>query len=163
MRFNGYYCAAAIAALTLSTSAAQDAAPAGVDEVTQLNGSVLLKAGSYHVQSQMVLPHLDEMRRISEHRERCLAAADAQQLFPVFEQPALTGCRLDLLNVSANEHQYALVCVAVNGGSGSAKLKFDGHHLKASLDAKMGGKNMTFSQYVQAEWQGPCTAADAVH
>jgi hypothetical protein len=118
--------------------------------------AAVIGAGSYAIESQMVMPHLDEMRRISEHQTECVAQDDAAQFFPVFKQPALIGCRLRDEPSSDFELNYVLTCDSVNGASGSAQLRLDGEHIKGILKAKMGGKNMTFSQHIQATREGDC-------
>lgn len=113
-------------------------------------------AGRYHIESQMLLPHLEEMRRISEHQSLCVGAAEALGFFPVALQPALRGCALVARPETDAALDYVLVCKSVNGASGYARLAVDGDNVKGVLEAKMGGKNMTFSQHVTAQREGDC-------
>ena len=112
--------------------------------------------GFYEIESQMVLPHMEEMRRILKNVNACIDDGDAAHLFPVFHQPALAGCVLVPSDVGVATAHYVLNCTGVNGATGTAKLKFTDHHIRGELNAKMGGKNMTFSQYVKARRDGRC-------
>lgn len=116
----------------------------------------LVPDGQYTVAAQMVLPHLEEMRRHSEQHSVCVRADDVSVLFPVFRQPALLGCALEQRGADADGIRYELVCTAVRGGSGNARLQFNEAGLRGTLEAKMGGKNMTFSQFIRAERIGGC-------
>ncbi|MGB1883838.1 MAG: hypothetical protein ACPHUF_08045 [Gammaproteobacteria bacterium] len=56
---------------------------------------IQFERGRYVVESRMVLPHLDEMRRMVTLHEVCLDKGPAiLQLFPVTGQPALRGRQL---------------------------------------------------------------------
>ena len=120
--------------------------------------STTIMDGIYAVESQMVLPHLDEMRRVSQHQSPCIANSDATLFFPVFHQPAMTGCALHREKIGADTVDYKLTCASVNGATGTAKLTIRGEHVKGELKAKMGGKNMTFSQHIDATRTGDCTS-----
>lgn len=114
-------------------------------------------AGRYSIESQMVLPHMEEMRRIHKRVDACVGPGEVARLFPVFNQPALTGCAL-LHTISDKETAYfQLECAGVNGASGNASLNLEGERIHGTLIAKMGGKNMTFSQIVNAQRRGSCT------
>lgn len=119
-------------------------------------GAEVPPAGQYALESQMILPHLDEMRRLSRHRTVCIEGQDADKFFPVFLQPAFIGCELRAEAGEAAVQHYVLLCDAVNGASGHAHLKQCAGGLRGELKAKMGGKNMTFSQFVTAIYSGPC-------
>jgi hypothetical protein len=112
--------------------------------------------GIYAVESQMVLPHLDEMRRVSDHQSPCIVNSDATLFFPVFHQPAMTGCALHPEEIGTETIAYKLICASANGATGTAKLSIRDGHVKGELKAKMGGKNMTFSQYIDATRTGEC-------
>ena len=118
--------------------------------------SSTIKDGTYAVESRMVLPHLDEMRRVSEHQSTCIVNSDATLFFPVFHQPAMTGCALHPEEIGAETVAYKLICASVNGATGTAKLSIRDGHVKGELKAKMGGKNMTFSQFIDATRTGEC-------
>ena len=114
-----------------------------------------LQSGLYVVESRMVLPHLDEMRRIVETRDICVRSAESLlDFFPVSQQPAMIGCRLVPLDHSKTD--FVLRCDAINGAEGHASLQLGASHIKGRLEAKMGGKNMTFSQLIKARRRGNC-------
>ena len=111
--------------------------------------------GQYEIVWQTVMPHLDEMRRISDRETRCLRGT-ASELFPVLRQPALRGCDLG----ASGAGRYQLACASERVASGSATLSAEPATLRGTLTIKMGGKNMTFSQHVTATRRGSCSARD---
>lgn len=118
-------------------------------------------AGRYRVTSQLLMPHLDEMRRTSSNSEACLAPSAPEALFPVFAQYALGGCRLGYPKASADGVDYVLVCASARVASGTAHLARGDTAVVGTLAVKMGGKNMTFTQRVVAERMGDCAAGEA--
>ena len=119
------------------------------------------EAGRYRLASQLLMPHLDEMRRTSSASEACLAPLAPEALFPVFAQYALGGCRLGYPKDSGDSVDYVLVCASARVASGTARLVRSDAGVVGTLAVKMGGKNMTFSQRVVAERVGDCTAQEA--
>jgi len=101
---------------------------------------------------------MEEMRRIHKHVNACVNDGDAVQLFPIFHQPALTGCVLTPQEYVGETSRYVLDCQGVNGASGTAELAIKDALITGELVAKMGGKNMTFSQYINAKRIGNCFA-----
>lgn len=118
----------------------------------------LLVPGRYDLAVQMVMPHLDEMRRIVTHAQRCVTSATPEVLFPVLEQPALGGCALGYPRHAPDHSDYVLVCASARVASGTATLTRQGDGVFGLLTVKMGGKNMTFSQRVEAHRVGACAA-----
>lgn len=112
--------------------------------------------GQYEITWQTVMPHLDEMRRISDRETRCLRG-DPSELFPVLRQPALRGCTLG----TSAAGRYRLACTSDRVASGNATLSGDTSTLRGALTVKMGGKNMTFSQHVTATRRGSCSGRDS--
>ena len=95
------------------------------------------------------MPHLEENLRYATTREqRCLQLDDLDSLFPILRHPALEGCHLN--------DRYRLVCANPQVASGTARLDAAGGRIAGILDVKMGGKNMTFSQRVEAVRQRDC-------
>lgn len=118
--------------------------------------SFTLQPGSYDITAQMVMPHLEEMRRIVTQEQRCLGDDNPVALFPVLRQPALRGCALDYGVQDADTFQYVLVCETARVATGTARLNRSGDRIVGTLDVKMGGKNMTFSQRIEAVLRGGC-------
>jgi hypothetical protein len=117
----------------------------------------LVSPGEYDLRTRMVMPHLDEMRRSERHQRLCMdEAATAASLFPVLEQPALRGCTLDHAQADGPDTSFVLVCASSRVASGTARLSQDGNLIEGVLEVKMGGKNMTFAQYVAAVRVGGC-------
>lgn len=131
------------------------AVPAAADEP-----SVLLPAGRYRLASQMQMPHLEEMRRQVAHLTRCIADDDLRALFPVLDQPALRGCALGFPRALAKGMHYSLVCQSARVASGTADVERTRRGVIGMLRIKMGGKNMTFTQRVEAERLAPVCDED---
>lgn len=112
--------------------------------------------GSYEVTSQMIMPHLDEMRRISTTVPRCLRESAVFGLFPVMDQPALRGCRFGFERAEGEAYHYLLVCQTARVATGSATVRLTEKGISGIVDVKMGGKNMTFSQRIEAIQAGRC-------
>ena len=116
------------------------------------------QAHSYEVAATMVMPHLDEMRRQVSQHTRCVKDDEPSALFPVMDQHALRGCRLGYPKTVADaRREYVLVCASARVASGTASIDESGAVLVGQLAVKMGGKNMTFSQRVEARRGAPCT------
>ena len=89
------------------------------------------------------MPHLEENLRYAVVREqRCLRLDDFNSLFPILRHPSLEGCHLD--------DRHRLVCANPQVASGSARLDTAGGRVAGTLEVKMGGKNMTFDQRIDA-------------
>ena len=118
-------------------------------------------AHRYEIASTMLMPHLDEMRRQVSHHTRCIKDDRPADLFPVFEQHALRGCTLGYEKVvetaSGARHDYVLSCASARVASGTASIERAGQKRVGMLAVKMGGKNMTFSQRIEAQRGAPCT------
>ena len=125
-------------------------------------------AHSYQIAATMVMPHLDEMRRQVVQHTRCVKDENPSGLFPVLEQHALRGCRLDYPKIESKtagkadgtRRDYVLVCASARVASGTASIDDKGQNLVGTLAVKMGGKNMTFSQRVEAQRGATCTPPD---
>ena len=118
-------------------------------------------AYTYQIAATMIMPHLDEMRRQVTQQSRCVKDDVPGGLFPVMEQHALRGCRLDypksVENADGRRREYVLVCASARVASGTASIDETGQRLVGMLIVKMGGKNMTFSQRVEARRGAACT------
>ena len=122
---------------------------------------VLEVPGLYRLETRTLLPHLEEMRRKSVVETKCLDEPHVESLFPILLQPGLKECNLLLLDTAVGEFVYKLQCGALNGAEGLAKISRQanlggGDIIDAELNAKLGGKNMTFSQFTKAQWIGAC-------
>lgn len=123
--------------------------------------ALVFPAGNYALVAQMIMPHLDEMRRVRTEETQCLGGDEPGALFPVLRQPALRGCRLAYETRSEETRDYVLECASARVASGRANLRLASGRITGMLEVKMGGKNMTFSQRVVATPQGDCSIADA--
>ena len=121
--------------------------------------SANLESGLYELETQTLLPHLDEMRRNITTTTVCLKNDGLKQLFPILAQPGLKDCFFRRHTTEKDTTFFLLQCPGLNGAQGRATLQEQGNRLKASLDAKLGGKNMTFSQTTKAKRLGVCSPA----
>jgi hypothetical protein len=121
-----------------------------------------LAGGRYDISAQMLMPHLEEMRRIRTREARCIAPGDAAALFPVLRQPALRGCAFAHGERGPAGFEYLLVCESARVASGRAQFEQRSDRIIGVMDVKMGGKNMTFTQRIEARRDGDCDDGDAV-
>ena len=106
------------------------------------------------------MPNLEENLRYATTRERrCLRLDDAASLFPILRHPSLEGCHLDDERRRGTSVRYRLVCASAQVASGTARLDAAGERIAGILEVKMGGKNMTFSQRIEAVRQRDCGPA----
>ena len=112
--------------------------------------------GLYQLETQTLMPHLDEMRHKTRRSTACFDGEQIQQLFPIMRQPGLKDCYFRQSSVTDGTAFFRLECDGLNGAVGTAILKSDKGRLKAVLDAKLGGKNMTFTQTSWARKLGDC-------
>lgn len=122
-----------------------------------LAANVRVATGLYNIESYTVMPHLEEMRRITKTGQHCVAEGDVTGLFPVMRQTAFRGCVL--LPRASDEGEYELRCQTELVATGLAVLDHDASTITGALAVKMGGKNMTFSQHTTAHFIGPCGGA----
>jgi Protein of unknown function (DUF3617) len=116
--------------------------------------STPIAPGLYTLTIETRLPHLEEALRYATVRTtKCLAADSADSFFPVLQHEALSGCTLVATD---RADTFALSCRNSEAATGSAT--FDSSHsgVHATLNLKMGGKNMTLSQRVVGARQGGC-------
>jgi hypothetical protein len=119
-----------------------------------------LPAGAYTLAAQTLMPHLDEMRWVVRREERCYDGSDAlPSLFPVLRQAALTGCSLGSGERDGERLRYELTCASPRVATGSAEILPTAQGAVGKLEVRMGGKNMTFSQRVEALRHGDCGPA----
>jgi len=118
--------------------------------------------GHYLLTAQLVMPHLEEMRRMSTHGEQCLSGTTPEALFPVLRQPALRGCRFTDGKRAGTRNEYVFACASARVASGHMALTHapERDRVTALLEVKMGGKNMTFSQRVVARRDGDCRSGE---
>ena len=103
------------------------------------------------------MPNLEENLRYATTREqRCLQLDEFASLFPILRHPSLAGCRLDDERRRGSSARYRLACASPQVASGAARLDAAGERIVGILEVKMGGKNMTFSQRIEAVRQRDC-------
>jgi hypothetical protein len=113
--------------------------------------------GLYEITVRTVMPNLEENLRYATTREqRCLRLDELAALFPILRHPSLEGCHLDDERRRGNSVRYRLVCASPQVASGTARLDAAGERIAGILEVKMGGKNMTFSQRIEAVRERDC-------
>lgn len=109
----------------------------------------------YEMSTQTGMPHLDDNLRYAIVRERrCLDTADLSRAFWIVGHESLQGCRLDKTDDSGTD--YRLVCDGTTGASGDATWEFEPQRITGTLRVRLGGKNMTFWQRIDARPVGAC-------
>jgi hypothetical protein len=108
-------------------------------------------SGFYQVTTETTMPHLDENLRYATMRERrCLNDQKLSSAFPIMAHNALAGCTLDHENREGEMISYVLSCGGGHGTTGAARWQLGTGEIRGTLDVRLGGKNMTFSQRVTA-------------
>ncbi len=119
-----------------------------------------VRPGTYDITAQTVMPHLEENLRYATTRERrCLRSHDLPSVFPILRHQSLEGCELGDASRHGDTIRYLLVCKNPHVATGAARLDAGPGRITGILEVKMGGKNMTFSQRVDAARQGNCELA----
>ena len=110
----------------------------------------------YEITSETSMPHLEEnLRYTLERSRRCLGRDDLASAFPMLHHPSLTGCELHAQSHDQKVLHYVLVCNR-SATTGTAVWRLEDQVIRGTLDVKLGGKNMTFSQRVTARPIGKC-------
>jgi len=116
--------------------------------------------GAYDITASTAMPHLEESLRYATTRERrCLQAHELASVFPILQHPSLEGCKLADESRRGDTIQYLLVCASPQAATGAARLDAGPGRVTGILEIKMGGKNMTFAQRVEAVRRGECEPA----
>ena len=113
--------------------------------------------GTYEITAQVVMPHLEENLRYATTRERrCLRNDELASVFPILRHHSLEGCKLGAETRLGGTIRYVLACASPQVATGAARLDAASGRITGTLEIKMGGKNMTFSQRIDAVRHGDC-------
>jgi len=113
--------------------------------------------GTYEITVRTLMPHLEENLRYATTRERrCLRADELASVFPILRHHSLEGCKLGAGTRSGDTLRYVLACASPQVASGVARLDAAPGRVTGTLEIKMGGKNMTFSQRIDGVRLGDC-------
>ena len=108
------------------------------------------------------MPHLEEnLRYATTHENRCLTHLPLAEAFPVLRHPALQGCALTNETRNDDTVAYLLVCTGGHGTTGRAVWHIGEERIHGTLNVKLGGKNMTFTQRVTALPRGEKTSPES--
>lgn len=116
-----------------------------------------VEPGRYEIVARTEMPHLEESLRYATTRERrCLRGDELASVFPILRHPSLEGCTLGDERRRGDAIRYRLACASPQVATGTARLDEGPGRIAGILEIKMGGKNMTFAQRVEAVRQGEC-------
>lgn len=128
--------------------------PAAFTDASQAAGS---PARLYQMTTETGMPHLEANLRYAVVSEtRCMSRADLSMVFWMLNDVSLQDCRLVKTAEDADSAIYALECTGGHGTSGDARWRFESGAITGTLRVRLGGKNMTFFQRVNAKPIGPC-------
>lgn len=115
-----------------------------------------LQPGFYEIKTETLMPHLEDNLHYADTREqRCLDGDTPAALFPILRHRSFHGCKLGAGNGSDPVY-YPLVCHSSQAPTGTAQLRATQARVSGMLEIQMGGKNMTFSQHIEATRLGAC-------
>lgn len=121
---------------------------------------ITAQPGAYDVTARTEMPNLEENLRYATTRERrCLHTHELASVFSVLQHPSLEGCKLAEQSRRGDAIRYLLVCASPQVATGAAWLDDGADRVAGVLEVKMGGKNMTFAQRVEAVRRGECEPA----
>jgi hypothetical protein len=116
-----------------------------------------VEPGRYEIFARTVMPNLEDSLRYATTREqRCLRSDEPSAAFPILLHPSLEGCKLGDERRRGDTTRYRLVCASPQTATGNARLDALPGRIAGTLEIKMGGKNMTFAQRIEAVRQDDC-------
>lgn len=122
-----------------------------------LSAAAVVSPRLYDITTETSMPNLEEnLRYTIERSQRCLGRDDFATAFPVLHHPSLAGCKLREQSFDENTLSYRLVCDRSSGTTGTATWRLGEHSIRGTLNVKLGGKNMTFSQSITGRPVGQC-------
>jgi len=135
-------------ALALSVVTTTMALAQSVDRNPTSNPDTLATmTGVYTISAQMIMPNLEENLRYAKSTATiCISEFHPDILFPILAHQSLAGCTLIPEQQRLSESVYQLVCTGTNQTLGAASVIVQGKTINGTVNIRMGGKNMTFSQ-----------------
>ncbi len=119
--------------------------------------SLQTSADVYEIETQTSMPHLRESLRYTDSRiHRCITSQATADYFPILDHPSFDGCNLTSGEAVSNSTLYLLICPSSSGTTGAALIQNEDNRINGVLSVKLGGKNMTFTQRIQAHRIGDC-------
>lgn len=110
----------------------------------------------YRISTETGMPHLEwNLRYAVVAESRCLSRDELATSFWMMGDVSLQDCRL----VAVDPSRWRLQCSGGHGTSGEARWDWGEHAGEAArgrLDVRLGGKNMTFYQRIEARALGDC-------
>jgi hypothetical protein len=107
----------------------------------------------YELVTETGMPHLEwNLRHAVVTEARCLSEAELATAFWMLGDVSLQDCTL----VPQDRQTLSLQCHGGHGTRGQAHWQWDDTPIRGTLDARLGGKNMTFWQRIVARPLGAC-------
>ncbi len=121
------------------------------------SATISIVPGLYSVKTEIVMPHLGEsLRYATTEAQQCFDQEAVFGLFPILSEPTFVGCKFVRKKNDSTRDEFNLVCSNPTAATGMARFHIGEATFRATLDVKMGGKNMKFSQRISGYLVGAC-------
>jgi len=118
---------------------------------------LVVTSGEYFIKAEIIMPHLEEnLRYTNTNSQKCLSREDPSSLFPLLNHASFVDCALTSKRSEGDHIEFDLVCRNPEAATGSANFVIGSDTLSGTLEVKMGGKNMKFSQRIRGHRIGSC-------
>ena len=142
---------------TLFMVAALSICSYSLPDTAEHHSEIVIRPGEYLVKAEILMPHLEaNLRYATTETRHCLNRDNVSSLFPLLAHVSFTGCSLVEKQSAGEYKEFDLVCLNPEAATGSAQLVADEEVLRATLNVKMGAKNMKFSQRINGHRIGDC-------
>ena len=115
----------------------------------------LLQPGEYEVQMKLELPHVEDMG-VQKTAKVCITDSGTHGIVVLSENNPLVRCPASNIHQHANELTFDLICAGHNQAVAWAKFQLWPDRFSGVFDMKMGGKNMTLSEWQTGKRVGVC-------
>lgn len=118
---------------------------------------ISVKPGEYLVKAEIIMPHLEaSLRYAATETRHCVIGDNVSGLFPLLSHVSFTDCALVEKKSTGAHEEFDLICLNPEAATGTAQMVVDEEVFRATLNIKMGGKNMKFSQRINGHRIGNC-------
>jgi hypothetical protein len=115
----------------------------------------LLEPGEYEVQMKLELPHVEDMG-VQKTTKICITEGGTHGIVVLSENNPLVRCPASNIRQNADELTFDLICDGHNQAVAWAKFQLWPDRFAGVFDMKMGGKNMTMSEWQVGKRIGIC-------
>jgi len=127
--------------------------------------TIVIPPGKYEITANMSLPHIADILTGSKTIQvSCLHKQNAGELFPILQHPSFADCSLKEGFSNGQDsknsmlYTFHLYCENTYAASGTAEFSVGQNNFSARLSIKMGAKNMTMTQHLDAKRITECQA-----